>query len=103
MHTDPAPSVSARGRRLRGLAAGLSVVAGTLALWSSAPSAQQPRVHLNPVIAKLAEGRTVYGLQTADLSLAYAKEVARLPVDFIYADLEHNPLDFPALATFLSA
>ena len=42
----------------------------------------------------------LYGLQTADLSLAYAKEVARLPVDFIYADLEHNPLDFPALQIF---
>ena len=61
----------------------------------------QQRVHINPVIAKLIEGKTVYGLNTGDLSLAYAKEAARAPVDFIYADLEHNPLDFPALQIFL--
>src|SRR5919197_113823 len=59
--------------------------------------AQQKPLHINPVIAKLYEGKTVYGLNTADLSLAYAREVARAPVDFVYADLEHNPLDFPAL------
>jgi 4-hydroxy-2-oxoheptanedioate aldolase len=63
--------------------------------------AQQKPLHLNPVIAKLAEGKTVYGLITGDLSLAYAREVARTPVDFIYADLEHNPLDFPSLHLFL--
>jgi 4-hydroxy-2-oxoheptanedioate aldolase len=65
------------------------------------PQAQQSRVHLNPVIAKLIAGKTVYGLNTGDLSLAYAREVARAPVDFVYADLEHNPLDFPALHMFL--
>jgi 4-hydroxy-2-oxoheptanedioate aldolase len=64
-------------------------------------SAQQKPLHINPVIAKLAEGKTVYGLNTGDLSLAYAREVARAPVDFIYADLEHNPLDFPQLHLFL--
>src|SRR5437867_12798676 len=63
--------------------------------------AQQKPLHINPVIAKLAEGKTVYGLNTGDLSLVYAREVARDPVDFIYADLEHNPLDFPALHLFL--
>jgi 4-hydroxy-2-oxoheptanedioate aldolase len=64
-------------------------------------SAQQKPLHLNPVIARLAEGKTVYGLITGDLSLPYAREVARSPVDFIYADMEHNPLDFPALHLFL--
>jgi 4-hydroxy-2-oxoheptanedioate aldolase len=73
----------------------------SLLLTTSVPSAQQQRLHLNPVIAKLAEGKTVYGLNTGDLSLAYAREVARAPVDFVYADLEHNPLDFPALQMFL--
>ncbi len=63
-------------------------------------SAQSSRVHLNPVIAKLSEGKTVYGLMTGDFSTAYAREVARAPVDFIYADQEHNPLDFPALQSF---
>jgi len=58
--------------------------------------------HLNPVVAKLAAGKTVYGLITGDMSLANARETARAPVDFVYADMEHNPLDFPGLAIFLS-
>src|SRR3989442_6462836 len=63
--------------------------------------AQQKPLHLNPVIAKLAQGKTVYGLNTGDLSLVNARELARAPVDFVYVDMEHNPLDFPALNTFL--
>jgi 4-hydroxy-2-oxoheptanedioate aldolase len=64
--------------------------------------AQTGDVHLNPVVAKLAAGETVYGLiNSGDLSLANARETARAPVDFVYADMEHNPLDFPGLATFL--
>src|SRR5215813_6773911 len=79
----------------------LKPVLALLLLFPCALSAQQKPAHLNPVIAKLAEGKTVYGLITGDLSLAYAREVARAPVDFIYADLEHNPLDFPGLHLFL--
>ena len=68
----------------------------------TALAAQQPRVHLNPVVAKLAAGRTVYGLINAgDLSIVNARETARAPVDFVYADMEHNPLDFAGLAMFL--
>jgi 4-hydroxy-2-oxoheptanedioate aldolase len=70
-------------------------------LTQGVPSAQPQHLHLNPVIAKLVDGKTIYGLNTGDLSLTYAREVARAPVDFIYADLEHNPLDFPALQMFL--
>ena len=77
------------------------VAAGTVGS-SSAPVAQQGGVHLNPVVAKLAAGQTVYGLINAgDLSLVNARETARAPVDFVYADMEHNPLDFPGLAVFL--
>jgi 4-hydroxy-2-oxoheptanedioate aldolase len=68
-----------------------------------APSERsESRGHLNPVIAKLAAGKTVYGLITGDMSLANARDTARAPVDFVYADMEHNPLDFPGLAIFLS-
>ena len=64
--------------------------------------AQESATHLNPVVAKLAAGKTVYGLiNTGDLSLANARDTARAPVDFIYVDMEHNPLDFPALQMFL--
>jgi 4-hydroxy-2-oxoheptanedioate aldolase len=73
----------------------------TSALLLSPARAQESAGHLNPVIAKLAAGRTVYGLiNTGDLSLANARETARAPVDFVYADMEHSPLDFPGLAIF---
>jgi 4-hydroxy-2-oxoheptanedioate aldolase len=65
------------------------------------PLAQSKPLHLNPVIAKLAEGKTVYGLNTSNLSLVNARETARAPVDFVYVDMEHNPLDFSALHLFL--
>jgi 2-keto-3-deoxy-L-rhamnonate aldolase RhmA len=42
-------------------------------------------------------------LITGDLSIVNARETAQAPVDFVYADLEHNPLDFPALNIFLLA
>src|SRR6476660_7068601 len=77
-------------------------VATAVTLAPSRPAAQEARVHLNPVVAKLAAGKTVYGLINAgDLSLANARETARAPVDFVYADMEHNPLDFPGLSLFL--
>src|SRR6266850_7804414 len=97
MLTDSRQTRHPRGIRTPALAGGLAAVVALFVLWPGAPSAQQQRLHLNPVIAKLIEGKTIYGLNTGDLSLAYAKEVARAPVDFVYADLEHNPLDFPAL------
>ncbi len=68
---------------------------------ATAPAQQRP--HLNPVIAKLAEGKTVYGVQNSgDYSLVNARETARAPVDFVYADMEHSPLDFPGLHVFLT-
>ena len=85
----------------RAMRVGLAVVCATHVLAPVVPSGQQQRIHLNPVIAKLVEGKVVYGLNTGNLSLAYAREVSRAPVDFVYADLEHNPLDFPALQKFL--
>ena len=60
-------------------------------------------VHLNPVIAKLEAGEVAYGLSTQDLSLSYARQVARAPADFLYVDMEHSPMDFPALRMFLLA
>jgi 4-hydroxy-2-oxoheptanedioate aldolase len=70
-------------------------------LWLTA-WAQESAGHLNPVVAKLAAGKTVYGLITGDMSLGNARDTARAPVDFVYADMEHNPLDFPGLAIFLA-
>ena len=90
---------------LRSPAMRVAVGVAFAALATASPSfaqAQRADVHLNPVVAKLAAGETVYGLiNSGDLSLANARETARAPVDFTYADMEHNPLDFPGLATFL--
>lgn len=79
------------------------VVVGLLLSASVAPApAQSVAVHLNPVVAKLAAGKVVYGLMnTGDLSLVNAGDTARAPVDFVYVDMEHSPLDFPGLARFL--
>ena len=67
----------------------------------SPTAAQQSAQHLNPVIDKLAKGQPVFGLQAAGLSLQGARAAARSEADFIYVDMEHNPLDFPALQMFL--
>lgn len=80
-----------------------SAVLGMLVLAAAGLPAQiaEQRLHLNPVVAKLAEGRTVYGLQaSADMSIGLARTAARAPVDYIYVDMEHNPLDLPALYHF---
>src|SRR5215467_1254332 len=64
-------------RNARTTAACVSALLAALIFTTGAPRAQTPRLHLNPVIAKLVAGKTVYGLNTGDLSLAYAREVAR--------------------------
>jgi 4-hydroxy-2-oxoheptanedioate aldolase len=94
-------STDARPAR-RAAGAALAIVAVLLLLRGN-PVAQPAAsaTHLNPVIAKLAAGRTVYGLSTADLSLPNARAMAREAVDFVYVDMEHNPLDMPALHMFL--
>ena len=93
------PRCASRVRLLAHCALASLVLAG-VGLRTDSSSAQQV-FHLNPVIAKLVEGKTVYGLNTGDLSLVNAREIARAPVDFVYVDMEHNPLDFPALHLFL--
>ena len=76
-------------------------VAISLLIPSGALSQRAASQHLNPVIDKLAKGQPVFGLQAAGLSLQGARVAARADVDFIYVDMEHNPLDFPALQMFL--
>ena len=39
--------------------------------------AQTAPIHLNPVVAKLVEGKVVYGLITGDLSIASAHAASR--------------------------
>ena len=62
--------------------------------------AAQEVKHLNPVIEKLAAGKPFIGFQTGDLSFQNARTMARADADYVYVDMEHTPMDFPALNQF---
>ncbi len=84
----------------RPLAFTLAVVA---ALLVPAPSAQEPYLHLNPVVEKLSQGKHVFGVSTSDLSLQNARALARDPnIDYVYLDMEHNAMRFDQLEIFLA-
>ena len=57
--------------------------------------------HLNTVVDKLSRGERVYGVSTYDLSFENARSLARSDIDYVYVDMEHGPMDFTALQTFL--
>ena len=81
-------------------------IAALCALLAVELSAQLPALspaHLNPVIAKLASGKTVYGVLTQDLSRENARILGRRDTDFVYVDMEHSPLNMDALANFIAA
>ena len=81
------------------LAAG--VVSATVL--GSARSAQESYLHLNPVVEKLAQGKHVFGVSTSDLSIQNARALARDPsIDYVYVDMEHNPLRFDQLEHFVA-
>src|SRR5258705_13493757 len=84
-------------RRLLLLVASLAGIA----LLTASGSAQRPPVHLNPVIEKLAQAKAFVGVTTGDLSLENARTLARAPIDYVYVDMEHTPLNFDALHVFL--
>jgi 4-hydroxy-2-oxoheptanedioate aldolase len=63
--------------------------------------AQQSPAHLNPVVEKLAQGKPYFGISTSDLSLENAHALARADIDYVYVDMEHEPMNFEALRTFV--
>jgi hypothetical protein len=65
------------------LAVAVAVGVVTLFLPVGTPSAQEPFVHVNPVIAKLAKGEHVFGVPTSDYSLENARALARAPIDYV--------------------
>jgi len=65
--------------------------------------AAQSAVHLNPVVEALAQGRHVFGVSTSDLSIENAVALAGNPnLDYVYLDMEHNPLRFQDMKHFLA-
>lgn len=78
----------------------IAVATAAAVLMSGRPWAQSPTLHLNPAIAKLAQGQPFVGVSTGDLSLENARTLARAPIDYVYVDMEHTPLNFDALHMF---
>ena len=92
----------ARNRRVMYWLAGSAVVAA-LFVFRTAPSAQSGYVHLNPVVEALSQGRHVFGVSTSDLSMQNAVALAGNPnLDYVYLDMEHNPLRFQEMKHFLA-
>ncbi|MBM9593561.1 HpcH/HpaI aldolase family protein [Roseitranquillus sediminis] len=56
--------------------------------------------YLNPVIERLANGQPFIGVSTANLSPEHAKALAQAPIDYVYVDFEHNPMDMSELYRF---
>jgi 4-hydroxy-2-oxoheptanedioate aldolase len=87
-------------RRLLLCVVALIIVAVCLA-GNAMLSAQTAAVHLNPAVEKLAQGKAIIGTNTTDLSLQNARALARADFDYVYVDMEHSPLNFDGLHTFL--
>jgi 4-hydroxy-2-oxoheptanedioate aldolase len=77
--------------------------AALLVALAGAPSAQQPYLHLNPAVEKLAAGKPIIGTQTGDMSLQNCHSLARLDMDYAYVDMEHGALNLDGLATCIAA
>jgi 4-hydroxy-2-oxoheptanedioate aldolase len=85
-----------------GRLAGAAIMLASVALVST-PLAQSGYVHLNPVVEALAQGRHVFGVSTSDLSIENAVALAGHPdLDYVYLDMEHNPLRFEEMKHFLA-
>ena len=80
-----------------------SAVVAALFVFRTAPSAQSGYVHLNPVVEALSQGRHVFGVSTSDFSIENAVALAGNPnLDYVYLDMEHNPLRFQEMKHFLA-
>lgn len=93
-----------RGQRNLSVPAVVAAVAA-LALSGATLSAQLPPLkpaHLNPMIEKLAAGKAVFGPIISDLSATNARTWARSDADYVWIDMEHNPLNMEAVANFVA-
>ena len=95
-----------RGNSLMRAAVTLGLaVAVALVLPAGVLRAQLPPLkpaHLNPMIEKLAAGKAVFGPIISDLSMTNARTWARSDADYVWIDMEHNPLNMEAVAHFIA-
>jgi 4-hydroxy-2-oxoheptanedioate aldolase len=96
-------SVAAFGQSLFAHATVHAALIVAILISPSALFAQQPPLHLNPAIEKLAKGQPIIGTQTSDVSLQNCHALARLDLDYAYIDMEHGPLNFEGLAFCIAA
>lgn len=90
------------GRTLHALTALVVALAIVLVRSSGTTAAQEPaQAHLNPIIEKLSQGKTVFGVTTRDFSVENAHAMARADLDYVRVEMEHTPLDFSAIRDFL--
>jgi 4-hydroxy-2-oxoheptanedioate aldolase len=74
-------------------------IAVVIGAWGTMCAQSTPK-HLNPVIEKLAAGQPFFGVQSGDLSLENARQLARADIDYVYLEMEHGPMDFEGLHRF---
>jgi 4-hydroxy-2-oxoheptanedioate aldolase len=70
---------------------------------SVAVAGDAPPLHLNPAIAKLAQGEAIIGIQTDDMSLQNCRSLTRVDYDYAYVDMEHGALNLDGLAYCIAA
>ena len=86
-----------RGFKFSGLAA---ILSAAIFLTAGSAIAQERKRYINPVIEKLAAGQPFIGVSTGNLALEHARALTRSDIDYVYVDMEHNPVDFTALKHF---
>src|SRR5260370_21647083 len=83
-----------------GLAVGVALVLPAGRLRAQLPPLKP--AHLNPMIEKLEAGQAVFGPIIGDLSMTNARTWARSEADYVWIDMEHNPLNMEAVANFIA-
>jgi 4-hydroxy-2-oxoheptanedioate aldolase len=80
---------------------GALVVTSLLVLSLSATAGQPADNHISAFVERLSRGERVFGVSTYDLSLENARALARADINYVYVDMEHGPMSFGLLQTFL--
>jgi len=80
----------------------VALVAPSLLVLSFSATAGQPADnHISSLVERLSRGERVFGVSTYDLSLENARALARADINYVYVDMEHGPMSFGLLQTFL--
>ena len=86
--------------RLRAVVAAVAAGGALLAAEGAAAQQEGRTRYVNPVIDRLANGEPFIGVSTGNLSLEHARELTRAPIDYVYVDMEHTPVDMMDLHHF---